>query len=284
MIQKIDSSVKLKKMGDMLEEWKAKKLDEGYFKSYPEEVVGKAVEKVLKKHGYKYELFSDQDQENDFQILYLYIWKKKKTDEKLDEKLTKEIENALSTCGWYIGDSDVFDSDQFLLYLEPKYPNENSKAEEKSKQTIERVKTFYHMSFKKFLPKILKNGLVPSNLNRRDFKHPERIYLFTDRAIAKDFVEKHKTGMLSFTKEINKRKVSGGKLAKNKLAPIDAPEKFQDKTVDEEPMVAFEVDLLKMMKDGKTALLYHDNRFNKTDLAYFTENTILPKYITQIKF
>ena len=284
MIKKLNDLTKIKKMGRMLEEWKAKRLDEGYFKSYPEEVVDKAIAKVFKKHDYRYDLSSDQDLENDFQILFLYVWKKNKTDKKLDERLVKDIENALSVCGWYIGDNDEAGPDQFLLYLEPKYPNENSKASEKSKKIIEKVKTFYHVSFKKFLPKILKNGLVPSNLNRKGFKHPERIYLFTDKRIAKDFVETHKTDLLSFTKEINKRKISGGKISKNKLAAIDAPEKFQDKLADEEPIVAFEVDLFRMMNDGKTVNLYHDNRFNEADLAYFTENTIPLKYINQIRF
>lgn len=284
MIKKLNDFSKIKKMGKFLEEWKAEKLDEGYFKSYPEKVVDKTIEKVLKKHGYKYDLFSDQDLENDFQILYLYIWKKKKTDKKLDDTVVKDIENALSVCGWYIGDNDEDGEEQFLLYLEPKYPNENSNASEKSKKIIEKVKTFYHVSFKKFLPKILKSGLVPSNLSRKGFNHPERIYLFTDIKIAKDFVEEHKTKMLSFTKEINKRTISGGKIAKNKLAPIDAPKKFQDKSLNEEPMVAFEVDLFKMMKEGKIVNLYHDNRFNEKDLAYFTENTIPLKYIKQIEF
>ena len=272
-----------------MEEWYAKQLDEGYFKSYPESVVMKRIETFLKKNHslcghfdlYRSSLSNPtkHDEENNFQLLTLAV-------EKYGDEAKNKLSSELAAYGWYIGSAnrEISDSGEryFEISLEPKFPSDDSEIEKKSKELIEKVKIFYHVSFKKYEQKILKNGLLPSLTSRSTFEHPERIYLFTDIDIAKQFVRFHKTSLLSFTKEMNKRKIKGGKIAKDKLAPIDSQKKFQDKEADEEPMVAFEVDLYQMMKDGKTINLYHDNRFNEKGKAYLTQNTIPPKYLKKI--
>ncbi len=273
---------KIQLLGDKIDKSFAKKLDEGYFKSFPSSSVKKAIERFLEKKSSccgDFEIQDEtehgsKDEENDFQILLLAV-------EKIDYKTKEELNRILSQCGWYIGTENkpTKEAPFFSFVLEPKFPNENSTAEIKSKKLIEKYKIFYHISYKKFKDKILHDGLVPSLVNRQDFDHPERIYLFSDIDVAKQFAEMGYTNLLSFTKELHLRKTRN-----KKSGEIAADNKYQDVvSKDKDYIVAFEVDLYQMMKDGKTALLYHDNRFNEKEKAYFTQTSINPKYIKLLK-
>lgn len=274
--EKISKKLLSKKMGDVVEENITKLLNEGYFKSYPTEIVKRTLDKKLRqisdesKSSFEFILntadeIDDEDAFNDLQNLYLQITEFSKV-------IKEKIENVLDQCGWYIADVEHHkDIGQYMVYIEPKFPIENSKVDKISKKWIEQYKIFYHVSFKKYEEKILKNGLSPSLSKRREFEHPERVYLFGDKLIAKDFITLHKTDKIKYAKEIGRRKVRN--------TSKDADEKHQDPSMSN--MIGFEVDLFQMMKDGKTINLYHDNRWDKNSPVFFTQNTINPKYLKQ---
>lgn len=276
-----DFSVYPKKMGDILDETFSRQIEEGYYKSYPTEVVKRNLKNFLEKNTSEIDSFDIKDEEeftgngdkeNDFQILYIAIEKLNNSD------IESKIKAILDQCGWYIGDKAKPDKDMpfWFFTLEPKFPVENSSIEAKSKKLIEKTKIFYHISFKKYEQKILRRGLIPSITSRQEFFHPERIYLFSDRKIAEQFAKNGYTTMLSFSKSMNIRKTKQG--------TIDAEEKYQDRVKNNADLiVAFEVNLDKLLKDGKVICLYHDNRFNESGLAYFTHNSIPPKYLKLVK-
>lgn len=181
-----------KKMGQLVEENIGRLLDEGYFKSYPTDVFQRTLEKFLKSKDIDYIIsldvdLPDSDKFNDYPLMYL------QTEMELKDQNKARMEKILEQCGWYIADSDVADGlDSFCYILEPKFPIDNSKVAEFSEKIIQKYKTFYHISFRKYEEKILKNGLVPSLSKRNEFNHPERVYLFSDSRIAKDFIEERK--------------------------------------------------------------------------------------------
>ena len=259
-----------RKMGEIVEEHMRQLLDEGYFKSFPDETTRKSLEKVLKNQDQEYllyssEQFGEKDLYNDYQLLYLQM-------EKISKPLEKKLTAVLDQCGWYIADQDWRkDLESYLIIMEPKFPIENSHITEISEKIINKIGTFYHITFRKYESKILKNGLVPSFSKRSEFNHPERIYLFGDRRIAEDFVRDHKTKLLNYSKKIYRRKIGN--------TQFDADEKYQKEFDPNLDIVGFEVDLKKMMSDGKLCLLYHDNRWDNDSPVFFTQNTILPQYL-----
>lgn len=260
-----------KKLGEIVEENIAKLLDEGYFKSYPVEPTKRAIEKALQKSSIDYKLVAadeidDKDEYNDLQILYLQI-------ESFSDETKDALEPTLKQCGWYIADAEYHSEfDSYLIHIEPKFPIENSKVKKISEQWINKFKLFYHVTFKKNRNNILKSGLSPSLSKRREFNHPERVYLFGDKSIAEDFVKLHETSKLQYAKDFSRRK--------DRKTGEDAKEKYQDSELSK--MICFQVDLDKMMKDGKTVSLYHDNRWDTTNPVFFTQNTINPKYLKEI--
>lgn len=273
------------KMGyEILDESHANLVAEGFFKSYPNDVVERTIKDLLNKErdlcGY-FDIYpssvadpSMHDKENDFQIITL-------ATERFNNTLKEKISKKLDLCGWYISDTyrEISDGGEhyFATIIEPKYPNDAKNARLKSDKTIDKVKIFYHISFKKFENKILSNGLLPSISSRKQFYHPDRVYLFSDKDVAKEFVLFHKTTHLSFTNAMNKRKTKHG------TNVIDADDRYQDKESKKEPIVAFEVNLKKMKDDGREITIFHDNRFNEKDLAYFTQNYIPPKYLKKME-
>lgn len=197
------------------------------------------------------------------QILYLQL-------EKISDSTKQELDRVLKQCGWYIADNEYHEElESYLLHIEPKFPIENSKVEQISRKWIEKYKIFYHISFRKYEQKILKDGLSPSLSKRKEFSHPERVYLFGDRSIAEDFITLHKTDKIQYAKEVGRRK--------NRHTGTDADKEFQDSSMGD--MIGFEVNLYQMMKDGRTINLYHDNRWDANNPVFFTQNTINPKYL-----
>ena len=270
-MKEIPKELYVKKMGDEVENDIVKLLDEGYFKSYPTETTKRALVKKLKQNHVDFILHSadeigDEDAFNDLQILYLQV-------REFSDNLKEEIEDVLDQFGWYIADKEFYnDANQYVIHIEPKFPIENSNVEAFSKKVIEHYKMFYHVTFKKYEQKILKDGLTPSLSKRQEFNHPERVYLFGDKRIALDFINIHKTTKLQYAKNLAKRK--------NRNTGADALDKYQDKSMSE--IIGFKVNLYQMMKDGKTANLYHDNRWDQSNPVFFTQNTINPKYLKKI--
>ena len=247
---------RLRKMGDIVEENMVRLLDEGYFESFPTSTVKRNIEATLQKACYStkdYTLQSEYDKENDIDLLVLATrYSFKDSDEWWSMKA------LLNQCGWYFSDElSEKRLNAYSVYIEPKYPIKSDNIEAFSKQTIGNYGIFYHVTFKKYEDKILKNGLTPSFSMRPEFEHPERVYLFAKREDANEFTLSHKAMDADgeHTKRVNKG--------------ID--------TSDYE-VVMLEVDLQKAWDDGKHVRLYHDNRFDERPI-YFTSNTIHPKYI-----
>ena len=251
-------SPRLKKMGNIVEENMIRLLDEGYFKSFPTSVVKRNIEKELQKAGYSsgdYTLQVDHDKENDIDLLvFATHYSFKDSDERWN------IKALLNQCGWYFSDElPEEQADAYSAYIEPRYPIDSGNIEEFSKQVIGNYGTFYHVTFKKYEDKILKNGLVPSFSRRPEFEHPERIYLFARKKDAHQFAMLHKAvdSYAEYTKMVNKG--------------VDSSNY---------EIVMLEVDLQKAWDDGKHVHLYHDNRYDESPV-YFTSNTIHPKYIAR---
>ena len=182
--------------------------------------------------------------------------------------LERDISRILNLCGWYIGDKKKA-GEKYLISLEPRFPTQSTKAEKFSAKVIVKFKTFYHVSFGKYREKILSFGLIPSNTSRREFFHPERIYLFGELDDARAFLEIHRHEPI--TREINQRRVRNtDKLADIRYQPIDPSE-----------LCVFAVDLSSCVDSGRNVVLYHDNRWHgDAESVFFTQNTIPPQYVT----
>ena len=177
------------------------------------------------------------------------------------------IERVLLQCGWYAGDKAT-DGRIVEISLEPRYPIVNDRVGSFSAWTISHIKTFYHVTFKKYAEKILRNGLQPSFTRRGEFYHPERIYLFGDKTTAIHFLE-HQELDYDLQSRVNTRKIGNS----GRTADI----KYQNGV--SKGMVLLKVNLKQMLNDGKLAKLYHDNRWDADSLVFFTQTSINPKYI-----
>lgn len=266
-----DHKCLIRKMSDVVDAGLVKLLNEGEFKSYPADIVKMQLERWwFSKVGEKNDDFFfkivpdlETDLVNDIQVLVLT------TDcpELKDEKANEQIGGILRRSGWYIGDAAT-DGKIVQLSLEPRYPIVNNRVTAFSARTIDLIKTFYHVTFKKYVEKIMRNGLQPSFTKRREFYHPERIYLFGDVELAVDFLNNQSDdAVLQAVMTVRKIGNSG------KTADL----KYQDKTC--KSMTLLCVDLKQMQDDGKTVKLYHDNRWDADSPVFFTQNSINPEYI-----
>lgn len=248
----------------------AKMIEEGYFKSFPADVVKRDIIKTLTDNGLVKNVDFDivgedelcsPDLYNDMEIFHLVFASKP------SEVITKKIKLLLSRDGWYLS-STISENGVLTFVCEPNFPINNERVLDFSRELVETYKKFYHCTFRKYARRIMVNGLVPSFGGRSEFIHPERIYLFTDRTMAFRF------GDVSLDDETKR-------LLKRKVHDRDALEKYQDSR--EMDVIVFEVDLKRMFNDGCKINLYHDNRWDPSSPVFFTVNSIKPTYLTEIK-
>ena len=271
----------------------SKILLEGMWLTYPTDVVKKWFVKFFedkKRQGivfsYEIETMEDEGGESTYPILLISCTASMAFDPKMI------FESRISYFGWYVGkqiDKDVVDEvgnyNKFLAYvIEPRFPIENSIVEKYTKKVIDQTPNgiFYHATFAKFADDVRLVGLQPNNSKRDVFIYPDRIYLFDNIDSMRQFCTVHITsklshGELEHTIQTNKRFI--GNSIGEKKTPIVADAKYQDPSAG---MVCFSVNLKQMWDDGKLIRLYHDNRFGDAGTAYFTQNSIPAKYLTEI--
>lgn len=274
-----------------------KLLDEGEIFSYRIDKFEPFLKKIfakLEKNGLVEDVSFERvsDPKNDIDILNVAFVSLSKDFSKNKEDLKQELHNVwehgFNLHGWFLGSiwkDNVGGKEKTVASFEPKYPLENDKIDERTREEIKKFKKFYHVSFPKYRQKILKNGLIPSISHRKDFMYPERLYLFGRKELADVFADYHFKTKKGIEQKYDAQilRVKGGKDKQNKIADM----KFQ--TVSDEIDV-YEVDLERMLSDGKKKIrLYHDNRFfvlgknaekDKTSAAFFTYNQIDPKYVS----
>ena len=201
------------------------------------------------------------------------------------------LKERLEFYGWYIGFKKqephelrpgVFVLRQEFL-VEPNFPVQNDRVDAFTQGVVAGAHggLFYHVTFAKFADKINREGLVPSKTGRDLFRYPDRVYLFTNQNAAMRYATMHVTprvqnSQLNHTIAVNKRYI--GNSGKNGTPKTEAEPQYQDPSAG---MVIFTVNLGKMLSDGRPIKLYHDNRFGTPGIAYFTANSIPPKYLTR---
>lgn len=157
-------------------------INEGLIKSYDYDLTVKHIEKLIKKYNY-----SKINIESTHLGIFLTI------SEKISYQFWNELKNILNICGYVI--SYYFINDEYRLgypdELDIFYPNLD-------KLQINIIKRYdvsddsplpeflYHITEKKYLNKILKNGLIPKSHSKIE-KHPDRVYLLNNLTGALDF-------------------------------------------------------------------------------------------------
>lgn len=182
----------IKKYGDFI--------TEGLIKSYTKDDVNKYLTKLGLKGKDDY-IFSD----NDRLKIYLKINHKSKykhliqtlenlygwllvgfQDDFYNPIQSKELETLVNDIEYNLAETEKDNGedgdyiDFGTLYFEPKYSTE---IEEKNLPNIA-----YHVTDKKHLPKIKKQGLSPRHKDKLT-KHPDRIYLFIDKKNVKGLLD-----------------------------------------------------------------------------------------------
>lgn len=95
----------------------------------------------------------------------------------------KELLHKMEVYGWYFGkvhNTTMNQIDDGTLYILGKMKSFTLIFEPKFDMVIDfdkLPKTLYHLTAKKYLPKIMKQGLTPKNHGKNNW-HPERVYLF----------------------------------------------------------------------------------------------------------
>ena len=261
--------IPLKKFGPIVDANTTKLVNEGFFKSFPTSVVKKEVEKILLSSGVtNAALDEDEDEQNENNILVLSC-----PEDSLTSEFMVSLRSKLRQCGWYIADEWMDEeSGNKGLSIEPKYPSSGELTKELTRAVVSTYKQFYHVTPAANEWKVMKQGLVPSNSNRDEFEHPDRIYLFATEGDAQDFAALHKgdNKYHDHVKKVNTRKIGNtGEIAK--------PEHQLNKDYE---LTIFKVDLFAMFKDGKSFDLYHDNRYDSRPV-YFTTTSIYPRYLSR---
>lgn len=264
----------------------AKSLDEGLIKSYPEKHFVKCLKVALQTAtdhewiiGYKFVRNNYKDVHSDFG--YVTIQFILSPGYSLDDFEKKDLDHALSYCGWFVG----YKSKKNIRFtdgvktvhewtFEPRFPTETSNMETFTKNVIAKYKKFYHVTFEKYQNRIETDGLVPISSKRKEFIHPDRVYLFTSKYCADLFAIYHLEDPkgIAHKLEIEISKIGkSGKLADMKYQNLD------------KNLLIYEVDLETFPKTGKKLCLYHDNKTIESDdttiSAVFTYNTIPAKYL-----
>lgn len=175
-----------------------------------------------------------------------------------------------------------------VFTLEPAYPIETGKVDDYTREVVDSTPNgvFYHVTFSNLVPKIMIRGLVPSNQKRNMFDHPDRTYLFKNLKSAKRFANYHTVaeedegyGTLEHERKINTRWIGN---TKGKDTP---PERADDAYQHPNPgVIIFSVDVVGMLEDSRPLKLYHDNRYEPVNTAFFTTNSIPPRYLKQVDF
>ena len=271
-------------------------LNEGILKSYPAENVEKWLRGLMaegQKKGlvftFAIEKHEDLNGGNTIPLLLVEVTSVSTF------QLAFRIKEKLKFFGWYVGDleSHTLDIPERIIQtqvfiLEPAYPIETEKIDDYTREVVDSTPNgvFYHVTFSNLVPKIMIRGLVPSNQKRNMFDHPDRIYLFRTLRAARNFAEHHTNteeddvyGTLEHERKINTRWI--GNTRGKDTTPEKAAETYQNQN---HGVVIFSVDVVGMLEDSRPLKLYHDNRYRPVNIAFFTTNSIHPKYLKQVDF
>lgn len=270
---------------------------EGLIMSYPASKIEEFIEKIIQKgidsgevHRVGIEENEDSPGGNTHPVLGLWIV----GGVTFVARLEYMLKDKLKFYGWYVGEhreKQIKMESRFetlhVFTIEPIFPIENSKNMEFTIKTVNSAKTglFYHVAFSNDVPDILKFGLHSMPSTSPSFTHPDRVYLFNDLDEARSFVDFYVNkgqldilGTLEREKQVNTRMI--GNSTKTGNTPKPANEKYQQH--ENRGVAILSVDLKKMLEDGKSIRLYHDNRYQPEHVAYFTDRSIPPKYITNL--
>jgi len=265
-------------------------------KSYPVENVEKWIRELMeegtkKKMVFTFEIEKDESLNggNTIPLLRLEV-----TSVPIFQ-LTSRIKDKIQFFGWYVGDmeSRLVDMSNRILQIqtflfEPAFPIETEKVDDYTRKVVDSTPNgvFYHVTFSNFIKKIKTRGLVPSNQKRNSFTHPDRIYLFKTLKKAKYFAKYHINtgqddvyGTLEHERKINTHWI--GNTRGKDTPPKKAATSYQNPNTG---VIIISVDLAGMLKDSRPLKLYHDNRYEPVNTAFFTPNSIPPKYLKSYTF
>lgn len=273
-----------------------KPLNEGMLRSYPVENVEKWLRGLMDEGQAKGQVFSfeiEKDESlnggNSLPLLRVEVTSVSTF------QLASRIKSKLQFFGWYVGDleSHTLDIPERIIQtqvfiIEPVYPIENEKVDDYTRKVVASAKNgvFYHVTFSNLIPKIAVRGLVPSTQKRNMFNHPDRNYLFRTLRSAKHFAKFHTNtrqddvyGTQEHERKINTRWI--GNTRGKDTPPVKADDAYQNPT----PGVSIiSVNVSEMLEDSRPFKLYHDNRYEPINTAFFTTCSIPPKYLKQVVF
>lgn len=135
-------------------------LYEGIFSTYPIETVRLHLMKRYMLDGDKVRIV---DAENGTKNLMIIVPN--------TEANKKELDTALSRCGYYCSMSDVYPSGEKIALQYEK------RIEDDANSLVEKKRFLYHLTPSACVPKIKEVGLCPRSQNKM-FAYPSRIYLF----------------------------------------------------------------------------------------------------------
>lgn len=290
-LESLSENIVLGKVNDVREP-----LNEGILKSYPAENVEKWLRGLMAEGQSKglvftFEIEKDESLKGGNTIPLLLV----EVTSVSTFQLASRIKSKLQFFGWYVGDLEshtlnmpyrIVQTQSFTL--EPAYPIETGKVDDYTREVVDSTPNgvFYHVTFSNLVPKIMIRGLVPSNQKRNMFDHPDRTYLFKNLKSAKRFANFHTVaeeddgyGTLEHERKINTRWIGN---TKGKDTP---PERADDAYQHPNPgVIIFSVDVVGMLEDSRPLKLYHDNRYEPVNTAFFTTNSIPPRYLKQVDF
>ena len=232
----------------------AESLDEGLVKSYPEKHFIRCLKAALQKAvdsswiiGYKFMQNDYKDPQSDFG--YVTIQFILSPGYSIDDFESKDIAHALDYCGWFAGSktkrSIRFKDGVKTVHewtFEPRFPTETSNADKFTKDVIAKYSKLYHVTFEKFRQRIERDGLVPIASKRKDFEHPDRVYLFTSEQTALQFAKYHLENPKGVAHKID---IELSKIGRNgNLADMKYQQLDQD-------LLIYEVNLKSLAKSGK---------------------------------